>query len=307
MADGNNTSIQCICGTCGVAFVRPKAWVKRGGGKFCSMPCYAAHQRVNPHGGNGAPAVPGRDERCKACKRTFRVGRSHNRNYCSKACRETVTRITKQCPQCKRDFTQLRCFNQTHCSNACLTASRPSKPCERCGKEMRTGKTRTKHCSEKCRRPPVFIICETCGKQKRVVPIYASQRFCSFRCYRRFVGETVPERNARLSLDALKIKFIQEHPIGRYAVDFYLPVTRTVLEIDEPYWHDKMKDRDAKKDAFLSLRGYDVRRLLATPLYGNWNAQMTAHIRDFLTMPLFSFATATTDEIGKTAPKQDRE
>jgi very-short-patch-repair endonuclease len=277
--------------------------VQRGGGKFCSQKCYGLHQRLSPHGGNGTPAKPRPEVTCKVCGMTFRA--RGKRSYCSLECRKSVTHVLKTCPQCKRDFDDLRCVNKTHCSDKCLRASRRSKNCQRCGTVMKTGQERLKHCSEECRRPPVFIRCETCGNTRRVVPVYAEQRFCSFRCYRRFTGETVPERNARLSLSALKVKFIQEHPIGRYSVDFYLPDKKMVVEIDEPYWHEKMKDRDAKKDRFLFERGYDVRRITATPLYGKHSSAITSFMRETITMPLFAPSFCTEVARHTVVPSQD--
>jgi len=57
-------------------------------------------------------------------------------------------------------------------------------------------------------------------------------------------------------------------------MDFYLPDLNLILEVDEPYWHEKSKTRDAKKDVFLSNKGFRVLRLIATPFYKRANADM---------------------------------
>ncbi|HLR97646.1 MAG TPA: DUF559 domain-containing protein [Jiangellaceae bacterium] len=102
------------------------------------------------------------------------------------------------------------------------------------------------------------------------------QRFCSVRCYRMHTGETVPERNVRLALERLSVAFVQEAAIDgwRGLVDFLLTDLNVALEVDEPYWHDKVADRDARKNAFLAERGFTVVRLVATPFYGDFTDPM---------------------------------
>lgn len=108
------------------------------------------------------------------------------------------------------------------------------------------------------------------------------QKFCSPRCYRRFTGETEPERIVRLALIELGIAFHQEHavPGWRYPVDFFLPALNTALEVDEPYWHNTAKGRrqDERKTLFLQSRGYRVLRLVATPFYGALTESMIAYL-----------------------------
>lgn len=131
-----------------------------------------------------------------------------------------------------------------------------------------------------------MIDCVNCGKNFRVLPSLSHTRFCSVRCYRRHTGETIPERNVRLALEHLGIEYVQEAAIPRWQgpVDFLLPAANVALEVDEPYWHAKVADRDAKKTLFLQTRGYTVVRLIATPFYGDFTEPMIDAVRDALTV-----------------------
>jgi len=130
-------------------------------------------------------------------------------------------------------------------------------------------------------------VCPTCGKTFRTVPSY-NQTFCSVRCYRAHTGETEPERNARICLEAIGIGFLQEHAFNgwRYPVDFYLPGIDTVLEIDGTYWHRQktVRDRDARKTLWLQSRGHTVVRLPDTGFYGNVTQGMIDYLRAALNL-----------------------
>lgn len=115
------------------------------------------------------------------------------------------------------------------------------------------------------------MACIKCGKPFRVSPyeLDSTRRFCSTKCFRSYPGETIPEQNARLALVALNITYAQEHRIQglRKPVDFYLPESRIVLEVDSPYWHQATAERDARKDKKLRSMGYDVIRIPASVFY----------------------------------------
>lgn len=116
-----------------------------------------------------------------------------------------------------------------------------------------------------------MVDCLTCSTTFRSVPT-DDARFCSVRCYRRHTGETVPERNVRLALEQLGIGYAQEESITGWQgpVDFLLTDCNLIIEVDEPYWHSKVADRDARKDAFMRKHGWQVLRLIATPFYGDF-------------------------------------
>lgn len=62
----------------------------------------------------------------------------------------------------------------------------------------------------------------------------------------------------------------QKH-IGWWIVDFYIPDKNLVIECDGDYWHNKpeVKARDARKDAYLTRKGYQVLRLLGSQIMAN--------------------------------------
>jgi very-short-patch-repair endonuclease len=53
-------------------------------------------------------------------------------------------------------------------------------------------------------------------------------------------------------LEWADIKFETQVPIGKYCVDFYLPESGGVVEVDGEYWH---KNGSEKRDAFLLSHG----------------------------------------------------
>lgn len=278
-----NHRAERICGECGTIFHVPQAWVRKGNGKFCSHACYAAHQHKHPHGSPSANPTPLLDLTCRLCRKAFRARRS--REYCSNKCRMNATRPSSICPACSKPFTVFPSYTgQVYCSMACKLAQITYRGCQRCGKlfNVKPSEPNRRHCSEQCRRPPVILTCPTCAIEFRVQPsmVGSGNRFCSARCYRRFTGETGPERNARLILELEGIEFIQEYvvPGWRYPVDFLLPELNTALEIDEPYWHERTKARDERKTRFLESRGLCVVRLGAKPLYGDVTPAMAGYL-----------------------------
>jgi very-short-patch-repair endonuclease len=52
----------------------------------------------------------------------------------------------------------------------------------------------------------------------------------------------------------------RQHPIGSFIVDFYCPARKMVIEIDGPI-HDKQKEEDEIREAYLKSSGYKVLRL----------------------------------------------
>lgn len=77
------------------------------------------------------------------------------------------------------------------------------------------------------------------------------------------VRPTSIEISVRNVLDALKVDYQEQKPIGRYMVDFFIPSTNTVIECDGDYWHNlpEVVARDKRKDEFLNQKGYRVIRL----------------------------------------------
>lgn len=63
-------------------------------------------------------------------------------------------------------------------------------------------------------------------------------------------GPTRIELACRWLLDELGVEFIEQHPIGVYTVDFYVPKIRLVVEADGAYWHQS-EARERARDAYL--------------------------------------------------------
>ena len=245
-----------ICDFCKKEFV--SKILKRGATKFCSSQCYHASTRIIP------------DAVCEQCGKTFRPGPGssrRNRRWCSWGCyskSRTAEIVEKICPVCGKLFQVNKSIEHryTVCSRECRTAVTKYVTCERCGKVFRAEKKLNRHyCSEECRRPPVLIHCETCGKEFRTFPSETdTRRFCSFRCYRIFMGETSIETKTKEALLRLNIAFEWEKSVGRYLIDFALTDLRIALEVDGHYWHRGLRD-EAKRDSFLTKYGWQVLRI----------------------------------------------
>lgn len=63
-------------------------------------------------------------------------------------------------------------------------------------------------------------------------------------------GPTRVELAARTLLDELGVEFVEQHPIGVYTVDFFIPKIGLVIEADGAYWH-KSEARERARDAYL--------------------------------------------------------
>jgi hypothetical protein len=287
-----NRRVSFDCLVCGTTFSLPPSHADRHEHRFCSSTCYGLYQREHPHGGT---AVDGTtrvhpDCICKHCGRTFRARRARGNPYCSDTCAaaaQQAAAVVVTCARCGKVGTYAPSIGtrRLHCSEACARADTLYGACERCGKRFLLSPPGRRHCSEACRRPPILIDCQECGKTFRIVPSMAGVRqFCSFMCYRRHTGETGPERNARLSLEALGLAYVQEHrlPGWRYSVDFFLPDSTTIVEIDDAYWHARTAVRDARKADWFRARGYRVLRIDAAPFYGPVTPTMVDHLRRIL-------------------------
>lgn len=176
-----------------------------------------------------------------------------------------VNSVTKVCPACGKTFVITKgatAHRYTVCSMACKTRDTKYVNCKRCGKRFRAEKRLNRHfCSESCRRPPVYINCRHCGAARRVGPMERPRSFCNLACYRRFRGENRLEARVREALERLGVVFEQEAKVGRWSVDFLLPDLMVILEADGAYWHAKTVERDARRDAEMTSRGYRVARI----------------------------------------------
>lgn len=73
-------------------------------------------------------------------------------------------------------------------------------------------------------------------------------------------GPTRPELAVRTLLDGFGVEFSEQHPIGVYTVDFYIPKIGLVIEADGAYWH-RNEAKERARDAYL-LRNPAVRDIV---------------------------------------------
>lgn len=107
-----------------------------------------------------------------------------------------------------------------------------------------------------------YIQCEQCNKEFKTSSWYLDSKndlFCTQECYWKYRKEnytekyykndlnslrkeTNPERKVRETLNAFGILFEQEKPFfKKYYADFYLPKTKSIIEVNGDYWHANPK------------------------------------------------------------------
>ncbi len=60
-------------------------------------------------------------------------------------------------------------------------------------------------------------------------------------------------------------RFRRQHPMGPYVLDFFCPAARLVVEVDGwVHGTDDRPERDARRDAWLEGRGFEVMRIAAS-------------------------------------------
>lgn len=75
---------------------------------------------------------------------------------------------------------------------------------------------------------------------------------------------TYPENVAALRLHRWRVPFVQQHPVGRYRLDFAVPKVKIAIEVDGPHHlRPDVAHRDALRDAWLRERGWVILRVTA--------------------------------------------
>ena len=68
----------------------------------------------------------------------------------------------------------------------------------------------------------------------------------------------------------LGVRFRRQHPVGRYVLDFYCEEARLAVEVDgASHEHPNRIRHDARRTAWLNLRGITVCRIAARDVLGN--------------------------------------
>lgn len=223
---------------------------------------------------------------CEHCKKPFLnlPYLIRKTNYCSLECYwiGTKRKKLKICKECGKEFLIKSYLIKQgfgfYCSKSCwfsvFKKQRKIIKCKECQKERSVYKSvyakHPKFCSKKCsdnsKIDNIFRICRMCTKNFKLTTSALNRgrgSFCTWECYKKFKGETSIERLVRLHLQRLKEPFQQEVRIGKFRADFYVPRRNLVIECDGKYWHGdiKIKERDKRKDNFLSQQGYLIVRL----------------------------------------------
>lgn len=186
---------------------------------------------------------------CQICGKEFSVLLSRLKYsasiYCSLKCAAVAKhrRITKTCIQCRQSFE----VKVSHVGQLC------------CGKA----------CADKSKSGKVFRICKTCGRMFATIPSRLGN-FCSHSCAcvsivpQQFVrkSDTSLEKLVRAELQRRGVFFQSNKRMGRYVVDFVLPLHQTIIEVDGEYWHqgDEAIKKDWNRDIWFLDQGYDVLR-----------------------------------------------
>lgn len=197
--------------------------------------------------------APRSQHTCKTCGQPFAVLSSRLKYsscpYCSQKCAQLGrhNRVTKMCVQCGKPFEVKRSHAtaRLYCSLQCKTIGRAmaTRVCKMCGITFRCQANRIKA---------------------------GAGRFCSHSCAcvaitpRQYVhqSETSLERIVRGELQHRGLFFESQKRIGKYVIDFLLPMHQIVIEADGDYWHSTPEDiqKDWNRDMWFLDQGYDVLR-----------------------------------------------
>ena len=82
-------------------------------------------------------------------------------------------------------------------------------------------------------------------------------------------------------------RFRRQHPVGPYILDFYCDETRLAVEVDgQGHEHPDQMRHDARRTAWLNLRGITVFRIAARDVLGNLEGVLVSlRARGFATPP----------------------
>lgn len=107
--------------------------------------------------------------------------------------------------------------------------------------------------------------CLTCGKEYRATNDFGDKKqvYCCYGCYLKNRRVSIFEQSVGEALAEQGIELTPQVKIGRWHVDFVVTGTKVVIEADGSFWHstEKVKERDARKNADLARRGYILFRV----------------------------------------------
>lgn len=247
-------SVPKACEQCNKVFSVWPSLLRKGQGKYCSIPCYrAAHAPIRCT--------------CKQCGKVFSVQpaafREGRGKYCSHACSSAaqITSVEHACERCGKEFlvkpSDIRDGWGIYCSRFCHYVAK---------------------------RTNVESVCEQCDKTFSVRPSAlrggtrreGKGRFCSRSCFgswnvqRQGRKATDIERIVAVWLKSMKIPFETQKSIGAFVCDFFV-APNLILEADGDFWHSlpKNAESDKRKNKYLSQRNIILLRLRGSDIYNN--------------------------------------
>lgn len=193
-----------------------------------------------------------------------------------------AARVKRACQTCGKEFSillsRLKYGACIYCSLKCAGVARHrrvTKTCIQCGQSFEVKASHAdqfccgKACVDKFKITKIFRICKTCGRKFTSIPSRVGN-YCSHACAcisivpRQFVhiSDTSLEKLVRAELQRRGLFFESNKRMGRYVVDFILPLHQTIIEVDGEYWHqsDENIKKDWNRDIWFLDQGYDVLR-----------------------------------------------
>ncbi len=126
----------------------------------------------------------------------------------------------------------------------------------------RSGKTRKERGSQKGERH---------GKWGKKDPASSARIIKTMRSGKMYGGKegTKPELKMKELLDQAGIQYLFQEPIAGYLVDFLLPESKTIIEVDGECWHkfSDGREKDRVRDTDLKRLGYKVIRFWAQNVF----------------------------------------
>ena len=91
-----------------------------------------------------------------------------------------------------------------------------------------------------------------------------------------------PERLLDAALTKAGVAHVNQKPMGRYRADAYLPLLKTVIEVDGKYWHERPRARlrDRRKDAYYAKLGLRVLRVWAEEFVLDRDGWVAEHVME---------------------------
>lgn len=241
---------------------------------------------------------------CPYCKIEFNA-RDDKSKYCSRTCMNNsrITNIELECDMCSSVFTKKPSMKKKNnfCSvkcrseyNAKIVSNRVELKCVICNTTYLVKKLaseNSKCCSLVCKNEWLSTVYAKTEEGRR----HLLSNVIKASMVKLYEVETRPEKIVREFLENNKIIFCQEYPMyEKFIVDFYLPETNSIIEVQGDYWHGnpliygeneglrplseqqkRQKGKDRARFAYLSKCGHKVYAIWETDIYKDIDNSMS--------------------------------